>query len=115
MVDSFRTCQNTPGVVWQIDSFRFFIHSCADLYPPNSNSKLQVIILGFIRPEQNFDSLEALVDAIRYVAAPLVCAHGLELIIDKMCNNRVTLLFVSVVFQEGHRGGEEKGVRRKLG
>ena len=27
--------------------------------------RLQVIILGFIRPEQNFDSLEALVDAIR--------------------------------------------------
>ena len=25
----------------------------------------QVIILGFIRPEQNFDSLEALIDAIR--------------------------------------------------
>ena len=30
---------------------------------------LQVIILGFIRPEQNFDSLEALVDAIRCVPA----------------------------------------------
>merc|ERR1712062_650265 len=27
--------------------------------------QLKVIILGFIRPEQNFDSLEALIDAIR--------------------------------------------------
>ena len=34
---------------------------------------LQVIILGFIRPEQNFDSLEALVDAIRCAAALLKC------------------------------------------
>jgi len=33
----------------------------ADLY----DKQLKVIILGFIRPEQNFDSLEALVDAIR--------------------------------------------------
>jgi len=33
----------------------------ADLY----DRQLKVIILGFIRPEQNFDSLEALVDAIR--------------------------------------------------
>jgi len=33
----------------------------ADLY----GRQLKVIILGFIRPEQNFDSLEALVDAIR--------------------------------------------------
>jgi len=33
----------------------------ADLY----GRQLKVIILGFIRPEQNFDSLEALIDAIR--------------------------------------------------
>merc|ERR1712117_1012472 len=33
----------------------------ADLY----DRQLKVIILGFIRPEQNFDSLEALIDAIR--------------------------------------------------
>jgi len=32
-----------------------------DLY----GRQLKVIILGFIRPEQNFDSLEALIDAIR--------------------------------------------------
>ena len=35
---------------------------------------LQVIILGFIRPEWNFDSLEALVDAIRCGRAPLKCS-----------------------------------------
>merc|ERR1712233_289944 len=31
----------------------------------NGQVRDMVIILGFIRPEQNFDSLEALVDAIR--------------------------------------------------
>ena len=35
------------------------------LFLPLGNTITQVIILGFIRPEQNFDSLEALIDAIR--------------------------------------------------
>ena len=61
---------------------------------------LQVIILGFIRPEQNFDSLEALVDAIR--CALLKCP-------EKCAITEFTALFYSRKdIEEGRKRGSEE-------